>query len=62
MTHDELQQVEFNAPIKLSDRKLGLVIRIARDEIGVQVPGEEAIRWLDIQAVKRLEGGALEQK
>ena len=62
-----LVDIDFNQPVKTVDGKLGLFIRIknsaAEDEgdslIGVQVPGEENIRWIPLSNLHDLGGGAL---
>ncbi len=49
--------------IAMMDGKMGTIIR-ERDEEdrwGVQVPGEEEVRWLSSQEIKDLGGGALIQ-
>lgn len=58
MSTDEIQA---NAPIWLSDGAFGLVIRFGENEIGVQVPGEEEIRWVPIGEVSEVGAGALVQ-
>ena len=47
--------IEFNEPILCKDGKLGLVIRDLpdSDEIGVQVPNEEEIRWIKKHELER---------
>ncbi len=52
MTFEKALNLPVNEPILLIDGKLGLVIRWAPpDEIGIQVPGEEDIRWLNVSDV-----------
>jgi len=56
----------YNKPIKTADGKLGLVILfrdgcgIVSDKVGVQVPGEEDVRWIPIDRLN-LGGGALKE-
>lgn len=63
MTEKEFEQLSFNSPILLADGQMGLVIRIPQfsidAEIGVQVPGEENIRWINISNINCLSNGAL---
>ncbi len=55
MTEKEFEQLGFNTPILCFDGKLGIVIRIPQfspfAKIGVQVSGEEDIRWIDISNI-----------
>lgn len=37
---------DFGQPVRLADGSFGLVVRIHDEQIGVQVPGEEEIRWI----------------
>lgn len=64
MTEEEFKDLKFNDPILLADRKMGLVIRIPRfsdnAQIGVQVPGEENIRWINILNINCSLGALLE--
>lgn len=53
-----VEDIQSNEPIKTADGSLGLVIRFDDNEIGVQVPGEEEIRYIFIDRVSRI-GGAL---
>lgn len=39
------------APILLLDGSYGLIIRWVDDEVGVQVPGEDGIRWLGAERI-----------
>lgn len=39
------------SPILLLDGSFGLIIRWGDDEVGVQVPGEDDIRWLGAERV-----------
>ena len=47
MTSDELMKTEANIPCLLNDGKIGLVIQYG-EEAGIQVPGEEDIRWVPV--------------
>lgn len=51
---DDLMRIGPNRPILLLDGHYGLPIRFGpgSDQIGVQVPGEEAIRWLPLTAIQ----------
>lgn len=46
-------------PVRLADGAMGLLIRYGADEAGVQVPGEEDIRWIPYARLHDLGGGAL---
>jgi hypothetical protein len=63
MTEKEFEELSFNSPILLADGQMGLVTRIPQfscyAEIGVQVPGEEDIRWINISNINCLSNGAL---
>jgi hypothetical protein len=48
-----------NAPVICLDGAFGMVIQYGEDEIGVQVPGEDDIRWIAAERVNDLGGGAL---
>jgi hypothetical protein len=52
----EMFAPEMNEPILCKDGKLGIVIRNYPDseDIGVQVPNEEAIRWIKKHELERL--------
>jgi len=56
-----MKEIENNSPIMLNDGKFGLCIRFASDSIGVQVPGEGEIRWIEKESIKDLGNGALLQ-
>ncbi len=55
MTFEETEAVKNNAPILLSDGNLALIIRFpslnGNQEFGVQVPGEDNLRWINIARV-----------
>jgi hypothetical protein len=59
MNYQELLSLESNSPIRLSDGKFGIIIRTGEDEAGVQVPGEEDIRWLALPTIGIVGDGAL---
>ena len=65
MLFEDALSLMFNMPIALKDGKMGLLIKwcegneIDPDTIGVQVPGEESIRWLDVADVIKVGDGAL---
>lgn len=62
MTIKERFIQEGPLPILLSDGAFGLVIRwpnLLPHECGVQVPGEDDIRWIPIGRIKDLGQGAL---
>lgn len=61
MTFDEALRLDSDSPIYLVDKKFGQVIRWNhnRGEVGIQVPGEQDIRWLKVENVKDLGNGAL---
>lgn len=46
-------------PILCVDGAFGMVIRWGDDEIGVQVPGEDNIRWIAAKRVTEMLNGAL---
>ena len=51
----ELQARLDGAPVLLADGNFGMVIRVPTanhpDEVGIQVPGEDDIRWLDLSTL-----------
>ena len=59
MNYQELLKLENNSPIRLSDGKFGIIIRTGEAETGVQVPGEEDIRWIALSTISIVDGGAL---
>lgn len=62
MTFEELiQHAHTKAPVCCADAAMGLVIRPsgAREVVGVQVPGEEDIRWVRFIDLVDLGGGAI---
>ena len=60
------QESEPNEPIRLVGEKgecaFGICIRFSPEEIGVQVPGEENIRWVPVSEIEPIGGGALSIK
>ena len=55
---------EENTPVRLFDGRLGLLIRYPIDdmtECGVQVPGEEDIRWIPYDSLDEFYGGLIER-
>lgn len=65
MTREEANKVEFfNAPCLLKDGRMGSFIRFPRDDddlCGIQVPGEEDIRWISFKNLIDRGGGALQE-
>jgi len=65
MTRDEVNKVEYsNAPCLLKDGRMGSLIRSPRDDddlCGVQVSGEEDIRWISFKNLIDRGGGALQE-
>lgn len=59
MTFDEALRLPSDAPIILADGQFGIVIRWHEGKVGVQVPGEEDIRWLKVETITDLGNGAL---
>jgi len=60
MTFEEALDLPYNTPILLRDSKFGLVIRWwYPDELGVQVPGEQDIRTIKVEAIAIIGDGAL---
>lgn len=59
-TLKEVLSLGSNLPVQLLDGHFGLVIRFdeGRNEVGVQVAGEENMRWLNVENLKDI-GGAL---
>mgnify|MGYP003454049713 CR=1 FL=1 len=58
MTKEELLKCENNTPVLLADGKFGVLIRWGQ-EAGVQVSGEEDIRWIPVERLADKGGGAL---
>lgn len=56
----DFRTIKPNEPITLNDRTLGICIRFSESEIGVQVPGEQAIRWVSTSCVERSTTGLIE--
>lgn len=65
MTYDELLNYPINTPVRCADGAMALLIRGSRvhDEAGVQVPGEENIRWIPLSRLtdRAAGAGALEE-
>lgn len=60
MTFEESLNLANNSPIRLVNGQFGLVIRWSEpNEIGVQVPGEDNIRWLKVDTIFDIGGGLL---
>jgi hypothetical protein len=60
MNFDEALDLPKNAPIRLADGEMGVVVRWwSPDEIGVQVFGERDIRSVKVKDVVELGDGAL---
>lgn len=55
VTIDDLVRLGHDRPVHLLDGHYGLPIIFGpgSDQVGVQVPGEEAIRWLSLAAVQK---------
>ena len=47
----KIEHIENMHPIKTVDNKYGVVIRFGDDEVGVQVPGEDDIRWIPLSNI-----------
>lgn len=58
----KVSDIESNAPIRTADNKFGTVIRFDDDQIGVQVPNEEDIRWIPIDKVGIVGYNGLQEK
>lgn len=58
---DSMEEVEAlgQVPILCVDGSFGIVIRYGEREVGVQVPGEDDIRWIDISCIEDLGNGSL---
>jgi len=62
MNKHEIFSLSGNNPVLLEDGKMGLLIRWPGDAdnlCGIQVPGEEEIRWIDCGNITDAGGGAL---
>jgi len=61
MTYDNLLKFPTNTPVRCADNAMALLIRWSRvhNEAGVQVPGEENIRWIPLARLVDLGSGAL---
>jgi len=51
MEKSDIYKLDGNNPVRLKDEKIGLLIRYpAEDNLcGIQVPGEEDIRWINLK-------------
>lgn len=61
MTREEFIALGKDPPIFLADGRFGLAIQLGQTDIGVQVPGEENIRWLSLSAIVDEGHGALRE-
>lgn len=61
MTREEFLALSKDPPIFLADGMFGLAIRLGQTDIGVQVPGEENIRWLPLASIVDEGAGALRE-
>lgn len=61
MEKSDIYKLDGNNPVRLKDEKIGLLIRYpAEDNLcGIQVPGEEDIRWINLKNIIEVAGGAL---
>ncbi len=57
----KVSDIESNAPIRTADNKFGTVIQFGDDDIGIQIPGEEDIRWIPIDRVTIVGNNALQE-
>lgn len=60
VTYEQLMALKGNTPALCKDGKLGLVIRFLKDRAGIQVPGEEEIRWVPLERLQEAVGGIVE--
>ena len=59
MNYQQYLDLEGEPPVKLADGKFGLLIRGDEQEVGIQVPGEEQIRWIPLASIEIVGDGEL---
>ncbi|MEH2201197.1 hypothetical protein [Nostoc sp.] len=59
MNYQQYLELKGEPPIKLADGRFGLLIRGDEQEAGIQVPGEEQIRWMPLASIEIVGDGAL---
>lgn len=62
MTREEFIALGKDPPIFLADGRFGLAIQLGKTDIGIQVPGEEDIRWLPLASIVDEGSGALREQ
>jgi len=56
ISYTKLLELPNNTPVRCKDGRLGLLIRCLETEAGVQVPGEDTIRWIGLESLHHLSG------
>ncbi|MEH1808456.1 hypothetical protein [Nostoc sp.] len=59
MNYQQYLDLKGEPPVKLADGRFGLLIRGDEQEVGIQVPGEEQIRWIPLASIELVGDGAL---
>lgn len=63
MTKEELYELDSHTPVLCRDGRFGLLIQYpskASGDCGIQVPGEENIRWIHRDSLTKRGGGLVE--
>ncbi|MEH1777134.1 hypothetical protein [Nostoc sp.] len=59
MNYQQYLELKGEPPIKLVDGRFGLLIRGDEHSCGIQVPGEEQIRWIPLASIELVSDGVL---
>ncbi len=57
----KIEDIQFNSPVQMVDGKFGIIINIGDIVIGIQVHGEEDIRYRLPDQLQDLGGGVLRE-
>ena len=62
MKDSEVMQLDDGTPVKLKDGNFGMLIRFPADgdKCGIQVPGEDDIRWIESARLEEKYGTLVE--
>ncbi|MHC5779983.1 hypothetical protein [Nostoc sp.] len=59
MNYQQYLELKGEPPVLLADGKFGLLIRGDEHSCGIQVPGEEQIRWIPLASIEITGDGAM---